>query len=195
MALGRRRSSTASARSPGRKEGRARRAGVFLLASISLALLPQQSAVAHDSTTRYRERISAHIPEMCVRHGAEQNHTWHYVMTISQTANCFDPLYRDPGYINQRQEYYKSPPWNGAGAYTRCAVNPYYTFWSKNTRRAYQLSRIYNEDIWGWGCNHGPGVHVTITMDTWHRVAYNHAWFPSIDGAAYRPYTSHCHCP
>ena len=193
-----RRSYSLPARPPGGGGRRVRSAGVLLLASILLALFPQNAALAHGH------------PEPQDRHGfgvwsstgtCLWSHVlqWHYRHELhSQTwarsggpSACYYPVNRPAYSIQHRTEYYKSQPWLG-GPYSWCTSM---WGWAKNTTSTWHLATIINDDVWRWNCNHGAGVYVDITIDFWQRWWWGDGYLPSSGGAAWRPATHHCHCP
>jgi hypothetical protein len=193
-----RRSSSGSARSPGRRERRVRSAGLLLVASVLLALVPQNAALAHGHTEpRAKDGFGYHTSNwICLWSQVWQYHYSHELHTQTWIASagrpCYYPVNRAPGEIQHRTEYYKSQPW---------LYQPYQLCnkmfgWARNTVTTWHLDTVNNWDIWPSGsCNWGPGVYVDITMDFWQKFLNAGTHFPSTAGLAWRPATHHCHCP
>jgi hypothetical protein len=152
-----------------------------------LAFCPQ--AGAHESNMQSGSRYFYVTNTFCVEGSLSQDHTWHSVFTEAE-APCTHAAPRDPGYIGQYQQYYKEPFWGAAGTY--CGD----VGWVYNTTRTFGLYQQYNWDIWshfGYACNYGPGVNVTISIDSWQAAAYGPSWYGGNN--PWRPATHHCHCP
>lgn len=153
------------------------------VAAIALTVLPQQVAQAH-STWGYGVRMVWQTSNFCVRGSGAQTHNWHIIETQTTTSNCSAALWRNAGYIRHRAEWYVN------GRY--CHYIPEQVMsnsdWIARTE--------YPVDVFWRGCNNGVGVHVWITMDTWHWAAFGAYWYPNWGGwPGIRPVTGHCHCP
>ena len=170
---------------------RPRRSIAILLVASALLVLAPQAATAHE----FLERDGGYVygsGAICVHGYGEVNHSWHWIRTTVTKNSCQEPLLRDATYIKQRQEYYRSAP-GGQQPYTLCMVEPYWREWSQNSRPAYEVVRVYNPVVLNQigGCmNSGPNV--IVTMDTWHKAAYDVYWYPSPGGGAFRPLAWHC---
>jgi hypothetical protein len=151
------------------------------LSVVLLSLLSVQSASAHTSVQARTVRV--HSGTICVDAYGEQSHGYHIVRTNVRWDSCRQSLYRDAGDIWHRAEWYVN------GRY--CAyLSPQYSTYGGSS---YQTS--ITQDVWPLGCNNGPGVHVTISMDTWNAAYHVRTWYPAYGGPGVRPITSHCHCP
>jgi hypothetical protein len=196
MALLPKRSSPGCARSPGRTS-RVRSAGLLLITSVLLALLPQNAALAHGyPEPQVRNGWGYWSPtSRCVWSEIKQWHFQHEIVTSMwhpgwDGRSCALPK-NEPAYsIQHRTEYYKSPAWLASGGYTKCYAS---WGWLGNGRPDWYTRTVIG-DVWP-ACNWGAGVNVDITIDLWQRYAYAGLYLPSPGGTAWRPATHHCHCP
>ena len=154
---------------------------------VMLAFAPP--AAAHESNMQVGPRYYYGSSTFCVQGSVSQDHYWHSIFTSAQ-APCTYANPRDPGYIGQYQEYYKEPYFGAPGTY--CGSFG----WVYNPNRTAGFYQQYNWDIWshfGSACNYGPGVNVTISIDSWQAAAYGPYWYGVNN--PWRPATYHCHCP
>lgn len=157
--------------------------GVAAVAGIVLGLLVPQPVSAH-SLVFSNTRVPYYSDNFCVRTYGEQSHSYSIIRTETRTSRCTLPLNVGAGSTKHRAEWYAD------GRY--CA---YIGEVTSNASMA-SMQTVINQDVWLLGCNNGPGVNVTITMDTWSWSAYKGYWYPNYGGwPGSRPITGHCHCP
>lgn len=162
----------------GRQRQRLRVLGLF---AVALTVLPLQAASAHTSSQNRTVRV--HSGTICVDAYGEQGHNYHIVRTTVRWDSCRQVLHRDAGHIGHHAKWYAD------GRY--CAyMDPVYS-----TSSWYSHQTSITEDVWYLGCNNGPGVNVTITMDTWNYARHINTWYPPYGGPGVRPITSHCPLP
>ena len=153
---------------------------MFAAMALSVMLMPQ-AASAHDSENRRNQRIFGEFG-FCVNGAVTQNHGWHWVETFS--TNCNNA--RDSWHA-QYQEYFKAPQYGVPGDF--CFSEGWHQSPDGNEPTFFNF---YGWDIWNW-CNNGAWVNVVLYVDSWQ-----YSWKSDWDGwrgGAFRPATSHCHCP
>jgi len=154
-----------------------------LIASVMLlwAMLVPQPATAH-APEYTKSGIMYGEPGFCVHGAVTQGHSWHSIGT--QMSNCQNVV---STWHAQYQEYYKVRPGDYYGRY--CFYEP-----ERQSNNQQSFSKLYTWDIWYW-CNDGGGVNVMLTVDSWQWSWDGRAGNPGWKGNAWRPATSHCHCP
>ncbi|MCA1704436.1 MAG: hypothetical protein LC808_14720 [Actinobacteria bacterium] len=156
---------------------------LLAVAALGLMLVAPQPASAHTSPYTRNGMIYGH-PGFCVNGSVTQDHGWHSVGTI--TTDCRNAY---QNWHRQYQRYYKGSPYGGPGEYCFTEGPHESPGWGEKA-----FSRTYTWDIWNW-CNYGYNHYVRIYIDSWQA-----AWDPNYTGigwreGAWRPATSHCHCP
>ncbi len=144
------------------------------------AMLVPQAANAH-STTATRNGIIGGEPGFCVYGGVTQTHSWHDVSTFA--SNCQNMV---PVWHTQKQEYYKVAGGGQPGVFC------FSEGWYQSPAKQNSFYKFYGWDIWH-RCNNGLHVNVILTVDSW-QFSWKSDW-EGWRGGAWRPATSHCHCP